>query len=412
MRIVPILMAVLVSALIYVFVFERARIAELFPQTAEETVETAAEDESAGPEAGPEKEPMRVVVQRSAAREVESTVTLRGQTEADRIVELRAETTGLVISEPFRNGAFVDRGDVLCRLDPAAREAALQEARARLAEANARVPEAEARLEEARAQREEAEINYNAAENLSGEGFSSQSRVAATRAALRSAEAAVQSAKSGLEAARAGIEGARAAVANAETEIDRLSITAPFAGVLETDTAEIGSFLQPGALCATVLQLDPMTLVGFVSELQVARVTQGASATARTASGREVSGEVSFLSRSADQTTRTFRVEVRVPNRELALRDGETAEITVEAEGKAAHLLPQSALTLDDDGALGLRLVDADQRVTFVPVTLLRDTSNGVWLTGLPDEAEVIIIGQEYVTEGGRVRPVYQELGQ
>lgn len=408
MRIVPILMAVLVSALIYVFVFERARIVALFPGTPGEAAKAAAEDESARSDS----EAMRVVVRRSTAREVESAVTLRGQTEADRIVELRAETSGLVISEPLRKGTFVERGDVLCRLDPAAREAALQEARARLAEAKARVPETEARLEEARAQREEAEINFNAAENLAGEGFSSQSRVAATRAALRSAEAAVQSANSGLESARAGIEGARAAVANAEKEIEQLSITAPFAGVLETDAAEIGSFLQPGALCATVLQLDPMKLVGFVSELQVARVTRGASATARTASGQDVSGAVSFLSRSADPTTRTFRVEVRVPNPELTLRDGETAEITVDAEGKAAHLLPQSALTLDDGGALGLRLVDADQRVMFAPVTLLRDTPNGVWLTGLPDAAEVIIIGQDYVTEGVRVRPVYQEVGQ
>jgi multidrug efflux system membrane fusion protein len=408
MRIVPILMAVLVSALIYVFVFERARIAAVLPEKSQETAQPGPQGESARAEDGP----MRVVVLRSSSREVDSAVTLRGQTEADRVVELRAETSGLVISDPLRKGAFVDRGDLLCRLDPAAREAALLEARARLAEAKARVPEAEARLEEARAQREEAEINFNAAENLAGEGFSSQSRVAATRAALRSSEAAVQSARSGLQAARAGIEGARAAVANAEKEIERLRITAPFAGVLETDAAEIGSLLQPGALCATVLQLDPMKLVGFVSELQVARVTKGASATARTASGREVAGEVSFLSRSADQTTRTFRVEIRVANPDLTLRDGETAEITVDAAGKAAHLLPQSALTLDDGGTLGLRLVDGDQQVTFVPVTLLRDTPNGVWLTGLPDEAEVIVIGQEYVTEGVRVDPVYQELGQ
>jgi len=408
MRIVPILMAVLVSALIYVFVFERARIAAVLPEKSQETAQPGPQGESARAEDGP----MRVVVLRSSSREVDSAVTLRGQTEADRVVELRAETSGLVISDPLRKGAFVDRGDLLCRLDPAAREAALLEARARLAEAKARVPEAEARLEEARAQREEAEINFNAAENLAGEGFSSQSRVAATRAALRSSEAAVQSARSGLQAARAGIEGARAAVANAEKEIERLRITAPFAGVLETDAAEIGSLLQPGALCATVLQLDPMKLVGFVSELQVARVTKGASATARTASGREVAGEVSFLSRSADQTTRTFRVEIRVANPDLTLRDGETAEITVDAAGKAAHLLPQSALTLDDGGTLGLRLVDGDQQVTFVPVTLLRDTPNGVWLTGLPDEAEVIVIGQEYVTEGVRVEPVYQELGQ
>jgi multidrug efflux system membrane fusion protein len=412
MRLVPILMAVLVSALIYGFVFERDRLLALLPQPAPETAEADNPQTAPGESAPSDDTAMRVVVQRSEAREVDSAVILRGRTEADRIVEARAETSGLVISEPLRKGAFVDDGDVLCRLDPAEREAVLQEARARLAEAKTRVPEAEARVEEARAQLEEAEINYNAAENLVGEGFASQTRVAATRAAVSSAQAALQSATSGLEAARAGIDSARAAVASAEQEIRRLTIEAPFSGVLETDTAELGSLLQPGALCATVLQLDPITLVGFVSEMQVARVERGASATARTASGQEVTGEVSFLSRAADDTTRTFRVEIEVPNPDLSLRDGETAEISISAEGKAAHLLPQSALTLNDEGTLGLRVVDEDSRARFVPVTLLRDTPTGVWLTGLADTAEVIVIGQEYVSDGVPVRPSYQELGQ
>jgi len=412
MRLVPILIAVLVSGLIYAFVFERDRLLSLLPQTEAQSSESSATGADTGESAQSQTETMRVVVQRSKAREVDSAVIVRGRTEADRIVELRAETSGLVISQPLRKGAFVDQGDELCQLDPAARQATLQEARARLAEAKSRVPEAKARVEEARAQLEEAEINRNAAENLVTDGFASQTRVAATRAAVSSAQAAVQSATSGLEAARAGIESARAAVASAEKEIDRLSITAPFSGVLETDTAEIGSLLQPGALCATVLQLDPITLVGFVSEMQVARVEYDAPATARTTSGSEVEGTVSFLSRAADDTTRTFRVEVRVPNPDLGLRDGETAEIRISAEGKAAHLLPQSALTLNDEGTLGLRLVDAETRAQFVPVTVLRDTPNGVWLTGLPETANVIVIGQEYVSDGVPVRPVYQELGQ
>jgi multidrug efflux system membrane fusion protein len=412
MRLVPILIAVLVSGLIYAFVFERDRLLALLPETAAQSAETPETEANTGESAQSQTETMRVVVQRSKAREVDSAVIVRGRTEADRIVELRAETSGLVISQPLRKGAFVDQGDELCQLDPAARQATLQEARARLAEAKSRVPEAKARVEEARAQLEEAEINRNAAENLVTDGFASQTRVAATRAAVSSAQVAVQSATSGLEAARAGIESARAAVASAEKEIDRLSITAPFSGVLETDTAEIGSLLQPGALCATVLQLDPITLVGFVSEMQVARVEYDAPATARTTSGSEVEGTVSFLSRAADDTTRTFRVEVRVPNPDLGLRDGETAEIRISAEGKAAHLLPQSALTLNDEGTLGLRLVDAETRAQFVPVTVLRDTPNGVWLTGLPETANVIVIGQEYVSDGVPVRPVYQELGQ
>lgn len=412
MRLVPILIAVLVSGLIYAFVFERDRLLALLPQTEAQSSESPATGAGTGESAQSQTETMRVVVQRSKARDVDSAVIVRGRTEADRIVELRAETSGLVISQPLRKGAFVDQGDELCQLDPAARQATVQEARARLAEAKSRVPEAKARVEEARAQLEEAEINRNAAENLVTDGFASQTRVAATRAAVSSAQAAVQSATSGLEAARAGIESARAAVASAEKEIDRLSITAPFSGVLETDTAEIGSLLQPGALCATVLQLDPITLVGFVSEMQVARVEYDAPATARTTSGSEVEGTVSFLSRAADDTTRTFRVEVRVPNPDLGLRDGETAEIRISAEGKAAHLLPQSALTLNDEGTLGLRLVDAETRAQFVPVTVLRDTPNGVWLTGLPETADVIVIGQEYVSDGVPVRPVYQELGQ
>ena len=403
MRLLPVLIALVVSALVYVVVFEHHRFLPApDPQTAEPLPETAPEAEAI----------MRVVALHSQAREVDSAVVVRGRSEADRIVELRAETSGLVINEPLRKGHMVSQGDILCRLDPAAREAALAEAQARLSEAQTRIPEAEARANEARAQLEEAEINANAAENLIESGFASQTRVAATRAAVSSAQAAVQSATSGLEAARAGIESARAAVAAAETEINRLSIIAPFNGVLDTDTAEIGSLLQPGALCATVLQLDPITMVGFVSEMQVARVQMNAPARIRMASGRMVEGRVTFVARSADDVTRTFRVEVTVPNTDLSLRDGEPAEILIGAAGKRAHLLPQSALTLDDEGTLGLRIVGPESRAQFIPVELLRDTPSGVWITGLPDSADVIVIGQDYVTDGVPVDPVFQELGQ
>ena len=410
MRLFPILVALLVATAIYAFVFERERLMAMLPATDADTTET----QSAVTPSAEAEEPavMRVVVQRSEAREIDSAVVVRGRTEADRIVELRAETSGLIISEPLRRGAFVEKGDELCRLDPAARQAALDEAEARLSEAEARVPEAKARLEEARATLDEAKINYRAADSLVESGYSSETRVAATRAALRSAEAGVESATSGLESARANIEAARAGVSAAQEEIKRLTIHAPFGGVLETDTAELGSLLQPGALCATVLRLDPITLMGFVSETDVARVEAGASATARTTSGHEVTGEVSFVSRSADETTRTFRVDVRAPNPDLTLRDGETAEIAIAAAGKRAHLVPQSALTLDDSGTLGLRLVDAETRVTFAPVKLIRDTPSGVWLTGPPERADIIVIGQEYVRAGVRVKPTYRELGQ
>lgn len=408
MRLFPIVVAIVVSAAIFVFVFERDK----YFAPAEQETATSAENSDAPDENASTEDTVAVVALHSTARTIDSAVILRGQTEADRQVELRAETSGQMISDPLRKGAFVEAGQLLCKLDPATRSSDLAEAEAQLAEARSRVPEAEARLAEAQAQLAEAEINNNAAEKLSQDGFASEVRLSSTRASVSSAQAAVEAARSGLESSRSGIQSAEAAVAAANEEIERLQITAPFDGLLESDTAELGSLLQPGSLCATVIQLDPVILVGFVPETEVKKVAIGAAAKAELASGDEVAGKVIFLSRSADPTTRTFRVEIEVPNPDLLLRDGQTAEIIIASDGTAAHLLPQSALTLNDEGALGVRVVNGESAAQFMPVILLRDTPNGVWLAGLPDQADVIIIGQEYVTDGVMVTASYQEVGQ
>ncbi|MCZ4354060.1 efflux RND transporter periplasmic adaptor subunit [Roseovarius aestuarii] len=420
MRIFPVLAAIAVSALIYAFVFERDRLMAVMspPATAQDTAADTSDDMA--PEvdvatdttASTSNDPVRVVAVHSQARTIDGAVVLRGQTEAMRQVEVRSETSGKVISEPLRKGSFVEEGQLMCRLNPASRQATLAEARARRNEAMSRVPEAQARLAEAEASLIEAEINDNAAAKLSEDGFASETRVASTRAAVSAAKAAVQAAKSGLEAAYSGIESAEATVASAEEEISRLDIRAPFAGLLESDTAELGSLLQAGSHCATVIQLNPVKLVGFAPETEVAKIHVGARAGAKLVSGAQVEGVVTFLSRSSDPQTRTFRVEVTVPNTDLALRDGQTAEIMVTADGTPAHLLPQSALTLDNDGILGVRVVSKDNTADFVPVQLMRDTPTGIWVSGLPDTADVIIIGQEYVISGVPVLPSYQDVGQ
>ncbi|WP_445942779.1 efflux RND transporter periplasmic adaptor subunit, partial [Roseicyclus sp.] len=312
---------------------------------------------------------------------------------------------------PIRAGAYVETGTVLCQIDPGTRLTAREEALAALQSARARLPEAEAQLAGARAQLTAAEIDANAATQLSASGFASETRAAGAEAVREGALAGIQSGEAAVAQARSGIRSAEAAVTRAQEEIDRLTIMAPFAGYLETDTAELGSLLQPGSPCARIIQLDPIKLVGFVPEAQVDRVTVGAMAGARLASGRDVMGEVSFVSRSADERTRTFRVEITVPNADVTIRDGQTADILIRSEGIPAHLLPASAMTLDDNGTLGLRIV-TDGVVQFVPVRMLRDTANGVWLTGLAETADVIVVGQEFVTDGVVVRVSYDEVTQ
>ena len=415
MRIVSIITAILVTAFLFVIVFKRDQLAEF---TAAGSAANAAEqpaqadDMPAAPATTDDDVAFKVVAFSSKASTIDSAVVLRGETQAARTVTARAETNGLIINTPLRKGTFVGEADVLCQLDPGTRAANLSDAKARLESARARVPETQARLEEAKAKLDEAKINFNAANKLSEGGFASESRVANAQATVRTAEAAVASAKAGFDTTRSGIQSAEAAVASAEKEIERLTIRAPFAGLLETDTAELGSLLQPGAACATIIQLDPIKLVAFVPETEWSRVHLGAPAMARLISGREVTGAVTYLSRSADPLTRTFRVEIEVANSDLSIADGQTAEIVIGADGSLAHLLPQSALTLNDEGALGIRAVGAGNIVEFHPVTLIRDTVDGVWLADLPETLDVITIGQEFVRAGVKVAPTYAEISK
>ena len=391
MRPASVLTALFVLASLYLLVFEReALVAIASGDSADESApeETDSDDETA--------ERVSVVAIRSEEVDVERTILVRGRTEAARQVELRAETGGKVIGDPPRKGSQVEEGDLLCALDPGTRETALSEALARLEEARSRLPEAEARLNEAA-------INLNAAQKLFEQGHSTKTGVAA-------AEAAAETALSGLEAARAAVSTANSGVASAEKEIERLSIRAPFSGLLETDAAETGSLLQPGELCATIIQLDPIRLVGFLPEIDLGMVGPGAPAGARLVTGREVRGEVTFVSRSADPQTRTFRVEITAPNGDLGISDGQTAEILIRAAGSRAHLIPQSALTLDDDGRLGIRSIDGDGTAKFAEVSVLRDAVDGVWVAGLPPIAEIIVVGQEFVADGVPVDATFREV--
>lgn len=412
MRLFPIIAAIIVAALLYLVIVERDSLTARLgggENTAEAETEQTADSNEEAAEAGL----VKVVAQRSTAQAIDTAIALRGETRASRSVDVRSETSAIVGTEPLRKGYLVEEGAVLCGLDEGTRGSDLEQARALLEEARAREPEAEARLQQSLAQLNEAEINQNASAKLIEEGFASSTRLANTQAAVATALAGVESARAGLRAAEASIRAAEATVASAEREIERITIRAPFSGLLETDTAELGTLLQPGGICATIIQLNPIKLVAFVPETEVNRVVVGAPATATLATGKgNVEGVVTFLSRSADETTRTFRVEIEVENSNRSISDGQTAEILIAGQGATAHILPQSALTLNDDGVLGVRAVDDDNMVTFHPVELLRDTPQGVWLGGLPEELNVIVLGQDFVIAGVKVAPTFRELVQ
>ena len=180
-------------------------------------------------------------------------------------------------------------------------------------------------------------------------------------------------------------------------------IVAPFSGYLETLRVEEGDFLNTGAVCAALIDPDPMLIVADIAEKDIAQVELGSEASAKLISGRYISGEVTFIASSADKNTRTFRVEISVDNKDRTIRDGVSAEIYIKGKQEAAHKISPAILSLNDQGKLGVRTVTTDNRVEFKEINILEDTNSGMWVSGLGEEARIITLGQEYVFQGQTV---------
>jgi len=288
-------------------------------------------------------------------------IGVRGRTEAERKVVVRAETPGAIAETPTPMGAEVKEGDVLCRISTDARQAQLSEARAALAKAR---------------------LDYDAAVKLNQEGFRAETGVAAAKAAFDLAAANVE---------------------RAEVELSKTKIVAPFDGVFDHRNVEVGDFVAVGDPCGVVIQRTPFLVTGAVSERDVAKISMGDRGVARIATGETVEGKVRFIASAADQATRTFDVELEVPNEDGAIRDGVTAEFTIFAAERMAHRIPRSSLTLGENGEIGVRTLDAQSTVHFHPVRLLGEDAAGVWIAGLDGPMRLIVRGQEYVKEGQTV---------
>ncbi|MGI9480948.1 MAG: efflux RND transporter periplasmic adaptor subunit [Hyphomicrobiales bacterium] len=324
---------------------------------------TVAEEQKEAPTVLEEK-PFRVVVKTFIAEPRADVVAVRGRTEASRRVEARARTVGIVEESPRKEGEKVKRGDLLCRVDIAGREAKLAEAKATLASAKR---------------------DFEASDKLQKKNYASKAKLATDRARAEAAQAAID---------------------QIERDITYTTITSPITGIIEAPPAEKGAFLQIGHVCATIVDLDPITISAMVSERDIASISLGMPAMARLITGEELKGKVEFISPKADISTRTFKVEIDAPNEEKRVRDGLTAELIIPLNSALAHKLPSSALTLHDNGTVGVSTVTAESRVKFIPIKIINFGRDHVWVSGLEEKVTVITVGQEYVLDGHEVEPV------
>ncbi len=196
---------------------------------------------------------------------------------------------------------------------------------------------------------------------------------------------------------------ADAALQQAQSAEDRLLLKAPFDGIVDSVAVELGEWVQTGAPIATILALDPIVVKAEVSERDVAFVSIGSQALVRLVDGTEMDGTIRHVAKQASVGTRTFGVEVALPNADRKIGAGMTAEVRLFAASQPAITVPRSVITISDDGQIGLRVVGPDSITQFVPVTLLDDTAGGMIVTGVPKGVRIIVAGQDLVRNGEQV---------
>jgi multidrug efflux system membrane fusion protein len=293
-------------------------------------------------------------------------LTVAGRTEADKRVIVTARTGGILTELRVKRGMWVKKNDIIAVLSDEAREA-------QVTQAQAMVTQKRTELEAKR--------------QLILNGTLPRLQLVDLETQLRSAEAGL---------------------AGAEAERDRGVVRAPWSGVVHEVGVEVGqaAFSMVGRELVTIVALDPMLAVVEVAERKLAGVKVGDTAEVRLVTGETARGKIRFVAKTASQTTRTYRVEIELPNADGNIPDGITAEVSMPQSPVPATRVPRSALTFSSGGELGVRAVDADGIVGFLPVKIVEDEQSYMWVSGIADRSHVIVQGQDFVREGQKVEPV------
>ncbi len=299
-------------------------------------------------------------IYKSSSRKSE--IVLRGKTDSARKIDIKAETDGKIEKIYIKKGSSVTKGQVLFKIN---------------------MKDRNARLKEAISLVEQRKLEYDVAIKLKSKGHRSATKVASAAAKL---ESAISRQKA------------------IDLDIKNTIIKAPFAGYVESKFVELGEVISRNVKVAHLVDKDPFLVIGQVSETDISKIKVGDSAKAKLIDGKVITGFIRYISLTAESKTKTFRVEIEVPNKDNYLRAGLTAEIFIEVSEQQAHFLSPAVLTLSDSGLLGVRIVDNSNKVKFINIEIVEDTENGVWVTGLPDEVKIITVGQEFVSNDETVR--------
>lgn len=313
-----------------------------------------------------DNELVRVQAEYLSGELVQRAVNFSGNTAANRRIEIRSEISGKVIAVHKPKGSRVKAGEIIIELDSR--------------DLPARVKQAEANLRQRK-------LEAQGAKELADKGLANEAQTVQAETVLANAEADYTLAK---------------------IQLDNTKIRAPFSGIIDQRMVEVGDFIRDNTAIAVLLDFSPWLVKGQVPEREAANVNIGDDAWADLINGDKIEGKIRFIASDADPRTRTFAVEMEATSKNKNMASGITARINIPQPAIHAYFISPSLLVLDDNGKLGLKGLNADNQVYFIPVDLLKADDKGVWVYGPETGTSIIVVGQGFVDFGQTVEPVYK----
>ena len=342
---------------------------------------------------------------------IDQSIELQGQTIHNKKIDVKSETSGNISEINFSRGDKVNKNLSLVLISMDDRKEKLLSAQKDLERLSKELILNEKNRDNLLRQNIEKiklyEIEYASAKQLIDKGLSSKSKLSLASFNLANAEADREDIKIKFESTLANLEAqitnVKSLLKNIKLDIAKTNISAPFDGIISEKMVEETEFISVGTPLFTIIDLDPIKIEGYLSEFDVNKVSVGTNALIEDSNGIKKNGTITFISPSAEISTRTFEITIEANNKDLTYKSGITTKIIIKGSELKAHKIPPSILTLLDDGTVGVKAVNKENMVVFYPTKTIKDTIDGMWVSGLPESVDLIISGQEYISIGEKI---------
>lgn len=366
---------------------------------------------------GPVKPTISAVIVENAA--VRRSVRASGITQPVAVVTISSEVAGTITKIPAREGSAVKAGDILVVMDTGTLPMRIAAAKAEIVAAeaayNSAVQQSAGTYAEeyaaAKANLEVASQRMKIGEKLVTQNFTAPVELAQLKANYENSRMALAKIELAQNfSAELVITQNNARLANAKSTLDMLQdqnkksiIRAPSSGWLETLHVDVGEQMGSGMVAATILKMDTLKIVVAVPQTNISQISLGDPVSIDVAGVGRREGQVSKIASISSSATRTFDVEISVPNTDRSLRAGMTVEASIDIGYQPAFGMSPAHLSVAGDGSLTAKIDDGGI-VRVVGVELVRSGVEQVFVSGLSDGDRLLTFGQAFVEAGEDVR--------